>query len=321
MLTEEMLAATIDALAGVDRLILCGDPRQLPPIGAGRPFADFVALLRDEPGTGGGVAELRTGRRQSQTGAAHDTTPDDVAVASLFSIDACCPGADEALARVLAGKGDGRIEIVTWNDEADLHRKLVEVLGTRGRSRPRKPYPWRHLPLIRRRLRRRRPSAASTGARRARQPRAGSSSARCVRGQAASSGSTTSCAGPGAGTTSSWALRSYGFTSPGGRRSGDLRRQGDVPAQRPRPRGASDPGDVRRSRRRGRQRRDRPDRQGRRQEGQGARRAHASSSRPSPGASTRSGQDELNGDSERRASGSSSPTPSPCTRARDRSSR
>jgi hypothetical protein len=31
MLTEEMLAATIDALAGVDRLILCGDPRQLPP--------------------------------------------------------------------------------------------------------------------------------------------------------------------------------------------------------------------------------------------------------------------------------------------------
>jgi ATP-dependent exoDNAse (exonuclease V) alpha subunit len=65
MLTEEMLAATIDALAGVDRLILCGDPRQLPPIGAGRPFADLVALLRDEPGRGGGVAELRTSRRQA----------------------------------------------------------------------------------------------------------------------------------------------------------------------------------------------------------------------------------------------------------------
>ena len=50
MLTEEMLAATIDALTDVDRLILCGDPRQLPPIGAGRPFADLVALLRDEVG-------------------------------------------------------------------------------------------------------------------------------------------------------------------------------------------------------------------------------------------------------------------------------
>jgi len=130
MLTEEMLAATIDALAGVERLILCGDPRQLPPIGAGRPFADLVALLRDEPGTGGGVAELHTGRRQSHAGAAHDTTPDDVAVASMFSIDGGAMGADDALARVLSGKGDGRIKIVSWSDEADLHRTIVELLGS-----------------------------------------------------------------------------------------------------------------------------------------------------------------------------------------------
>lgn len=130
MLTEEMLAATIDAVAGVERLILCGDPRQLPPIGAGRPFADLVALLRDEPGTGGGVAELHTGRRQSQAGTAHDTTPDDVAVASMFAIDGATMGADEALARVLSGKGDGRIKIVSWSDEADLHRKVVELLGS-----------------------------------------------------------------------------------------------------------------------------------------------------------------------------------------------
>ena len=38
MLTEEMLAALIDSLKGVDRFILVGDARQLPPIGAGRPF-------------------------------------------------------------------------------------------------------------------------------------------------------------------------------------------------------------------------------------------------------------------------------------------
>ena len=35
MLTEEQLAALLDALKGVERLILVGDPRQLPPIGAG----------------------------------------------------------------------------------------------------------------------------------------------------------------------------------------------------------------------------------------------------------------------------------------------
>jgi hypothetical protein len=130
MLTEEMLAATIDALAGVERLILCGDPRQLPPIGAGRPFADLVNLLREESGPGGGLAELRTGRRQSQSGGQHSTTPDDVAVASMFSIDSQSLGADDALARVLSGEGDGRIEIVSWTAEADLHEKVVELLGS-----------------------------------------------------------------------------------------------------------------------------------------------------------------------------------------------
>jgi ATP-dependent exoDNAse (exonuclease V) alpha subunit len=40
MLTEEQLAALIDALSSVDRIILVGDASQLPPIGAGRPFVD-----------------------------------------------------------------------------------------------------------------------------------------------------------------------------------------------------------------------------------------------------------------------------------------
>ena len=39
---EEQLAAVLDALSGVQRLILVGDPRQLPPIGAGRPFRVVV---------------------------------------------------------------------------------------------------------------------------------------------------------------------------------------------------------------------------------------------------------------------------------------
>ena len=48
MLTEDQLAALFDALSGVDRIILVGDPSQLPPIGAGRPFVDIVKLLTPE---------------------------------------------------------------------------------------------------------------------------------------------------------------------------------------------------------------------------------------------------------------------------------
>lgn len=148
MLTEEMVAALIDSVSGVVRLVLCGDHRQLPPIGAGRPFADLVRYLRDaeallaegenrEPlGTGGGLAELTVGRRQrsllSGAGVEEPTATlagrDDLAVASLFSVDGRTPAADEALARVLRGDGDGTLSIIPWRDEDDLHVKMVELL-------------------------------------------------------------------------------------------------------------------------------------------------------------------------------------------------
>jgi ATP-dependent exoDNAse (exonuclease V) alpha subunit len=128
MLTEAMLAATIDGLGGVDRLILCGDPRQLPPIGAGRPFADLVSLLRESPGPGGGLAELTVGRRQLPRANATRHVRDDVAIASLFSIDAQLESAEEALGRAIAGGSDDTFRLVAWDDEEDLHRRLVEVL-------------------------------------------------------------------------------------------------------------------------------------------------------------------------------------------------
>jgi hypothetical protein len=129
MLTEEMLAAAIDALSGVERFILCGDPRQLPPIGAGRPFVDIVAFLRDGEHPGGAVAELRVVRRQTGDATAGNSgVLDDVAVASLFSLDQAVPGAEEALARAVSGVGDSRVRVVTWKDASDLDRILVQEL-------------------------------------------------------------------------------------------------------------------------------------------------------------------------------------------------
>jgi len=147
MLTEEMLAALLDGLSDVDRLVLCGDHRQLPPIGAGRPFADLVRHLRalrdaeteaatkesrDPLENGGGVAELTIGRRQralERDELGSRPGRDDLAVASLFSVDGTSPAADEVLARILRGESDGTISIISWEDEDDLHNKIVEFLA------------------------------------------------------------------------------------------------------------------------------------------------------------------------------------------------
>lgn len=136
MLTEEMVAALLDSLASPDRIIFCGDHRQLPPIGAGRPFSDLVGYLRggqseETRETGAGVAELTIGMRQYEVGRERPTTGrDDLAVASLFSVDGSNPAADEVYARVLSGDGDGTVQVVSWDDERDLRTKLVDYMAT-----------------------------------------------------------------------------------------------------------------------------------------------------------------------------------------------
>lgn len=132
MLTEEMLAALLDCVVGAERVILCGDHRQLPPIGAGRPFFDIIAFLRNGvgPGSGIGMAELTIGRRAVTLGKA---SRDDLRVASLFSIDGAAPAADEALARVLENKGDGTISIRTWTDADSLAEVLYQLLESESR--------------------------------------------------------------------------------------------------------------------------------------------------------------------------------------------
>ena len=127
MLTEEQLAALMDSLSNVERLVLVGDPRQLPPIGAGRPFVDTVRELVPQnietlfPRCESGYAELTIPRRQKGGAQA------DVLLASLFTGRPPDPGADAVLDEGAEGM-NGRLRFVRWNHPQELHAKLVEAL-------------------------------------------------------------------------------------------------------------------------------------------------------------------------------------------------
>jgi hypothetical protein len=127
MLTEEQLAALIDALANVERLILLGDTRQLPPIGAGRPLVDIVRELAPVnienlfPRCGPCYAELTIVRRQQ--GEAHP----DMIFASLFSGQPGDPGVDKMFDEPTGAKNE-RLRMVRWDTPQELQEKILEEL-------------------------------------------------------------------------------------------------------------------------------------------------------------------------------------------------
>ena len=125
MLTEDMLGALFDALQGVKRFVFVGDPAQLPPIGAGRPFVDIIARLRPAdyesrfPRVTAGYAELTIERRQ--VGAERP----DLRLARWFSNAPPAPGEDD----VFCGAAEHpTIRFVEWQKPEDFQRRLVDVL-------------------------------------------------------------------------------------------------------------------------------------------------------------------------------------------------
>ena len=126
MLTEEMLAATLDAFANVKRLILVGDPRQLPPIGPGRPFVDLVHKLRPDAfathvHVAPGYVKLQIPRRQLPDGT-HGRRA-DLELAAWFG-DGIRGAGDEALWNDLASTND----LVTVRYEPWGKRSVSEAL-------------------------------------------------------------------------------------------------------------------------------------------------------------------------------------------------
>jgi ATP-dependent exoDNAse (exonuclease V) alpha subunit len=137
MLTEEQLAAVINGLKGVARFVLVGDPRQLPPIGAGRPFVDIVSLLRPDdldakfPRRAPCCGELTVPRRTTRVDGVETNQAErraDLMLAEWFGGRDPSPGADEIWGRLAGGVVDDTLHVVRWDAAVDLRERLLEVL-------------------------------------------------------------------------------------------------------------------------------------------------------------------------------------------------
>lgn len=128
MLTEEMLATLLQILV-CRRLILIGDPRQLPPIGAGRPFVDIISKLTkdqkyklDEPIVSKSYVKLQYTMRQSDKNL---RDRNDVIVAKWF--DGESQFDIEDIIDIL-NKKDEHIFCEKWNDDPELINILQKYM-------------------------------------------------------------------------------------------------------------------------------------------------------------------------------------------------
>ncbi|MFC8616593.1 AAA family ATPase [Micromonospora purpureochromogenes] len=154
MLTEDQLTAVLKALdlGHVQRLILVGDPSQLPPIGVGRPFADLVAHLDQAQQSGGASPDLRGAalarlsvELRTQGG---DRPSDILRLASLYTTDTQPVDADSVLGELAlnarqdhatagAGGSDSDLRLLFWETTEQLHEELLNELAlTLGMKHP-----------------------------------------------------------------------------------------------------------------------------------------------------------------------------------------
>ncbi|MBN1460255.1 MAG: AAA family ATPase [Armatimonadetes bacterium] len=135
MIPTDLFGTLLRALdAGpLSRLILVGDPNQLPPIGPGRPFADILEWLQREHSDC--IAPLSVCMRTDEEVAVSAKNSVALALADGYRASVVSPGDDEVLAAVARGESAGDLEIVFWNNHdellAKLKRRMAELLGIR----------------------------------------------------------------------------------------------------------------------------------------------------------------------------------------------
>lgn len=133
MLTMDDLYAVLLGLdlGHVERLILVGDPNQLPPIGVGRPFADLIGALdgaesAEEQAAADALAGLTVEVRTAQ-GAASDA----LRLAAWFTSEPQPKDADQVLSDIELGGEFNDLTIAAWRTPAELQLRLIEQLQER----------------------------------------------------------------------------------------------------------------------------------------------------------------------------------------------
>lgn len=133
MLTMDDLVAVLEALdlAHVQRLILVGDPNQLPPIGVGRPFADFVAYLESTGATAedGSALAFALARLTVEVRAAvaASAASDALRLASWFTREPQPVDADRVVSDLELGERFNDLEIAFWNTPDELRSRLLQT--------------------------------------------------------------------------------------------------------------------------------------------------------------------------------------------------
>lgn len=124
MIPMDMLGVLFRALDlnKVTRLVLVGDPNQLPPIGPGRPFVDIIAWLQADPARSSSLARLLERARHED----HDSQ--SLRLSDGYLRDDPTPGDDDMLSRVARGDVGGDLEVRFWRDNRELGTELAAAM-------------------------------------------------------------------------------------------------------------------------------------------------------------------------------------------------
>jgi hypothetical protein len=123
MLPIDLLAVLFKALKQdeVRRLVLVGDPNQLPPIGPGRPLADVLTWL-DDPARTHALGHLR------QRARARDVNSEALQLSDLFTSEPPSASDDDILARAATDDLHGDLEVQFWTSPDELEDRLLARL-------------------------------------------------------------------------------------------------------------------------------------------------------------------------------------------------